>query len=415
MARPAMAKWRRAIYAALEQGPHGDRSSRIVSGSLVALILVNLVAVILESVPALDRDYHLTFMAIELVSLVVFTAEYLLRIFVAPEHEPYKHLPGLRCRLRYAGSVAGIVDLLAVLPFWFGLLLPEEWRVVLVFRLFRFIKLARYSPGMHSLLDALYKERRALGGCLLILASATVVAAALMHLIERNVQPEKFGTIPDAMWWAIVTLGTIGYGDVVPVTPLGKALAAITIFAGLIMIALPVGIIATAFAEQIHRRDFIVTWGMVARVPLFSGLAAGEIADVMELLRAETEEAGAVIARRGDPAHSMYFIASGEVEFVTGGETRRLGVGHFFGEIAALRQARRSATVRARERTRLLVLDAKDLRALMKRQPRIAKRLHETVRDRIGHDLLTPEGDIIAEELEGEETARKPRQGPAAD
>ena len=103
-------------------------------------------------------------------------------------------------------------------------------------------------------------------GCFIILLGATLVAASLMHLIERNAQPDKFGTIPDAMWWAIVTLGTLGYGDVVPVTVLGRVVAGLTIFLGLIMIALPVGIVATAFAEQIHRRDFVVTLGMVARV-----------------------------------------------------------------------------------------------------------------------------------------------------
>ena len=113
-----------------------------------------------------------------------------------------------------------------------------------------------------------------------------------MYLAERHVQPDKLGTIPDAMWWAIVTLGTIGYGDVVPVTALGKVIAGVTIFLGLIMIALPVGIIATAFADEIHRRDFVVTWAMVARVPLFAGLDAAEIADIMRLLRAQQVEPG---------------------------------------------------------------------------------------------------------------------------
>ena len=181
-----------------------------------------------------------------------------------------------RCasRLKYALSPAGIVDLIAVLPFWFALVLPADLRVLLVFRIVRFFKIARYSPAMRSLLDVLYSERRALFGCLVIALGSALVAAALMHLAEGKVQPDKLGTIPDALWWAIVTIGTIGYGDVVPVTALGKLIATGTIFLGLMMMALPVGIIATAFAEQIHRRDFIVTWGMIARVPLFAGLDA---------------------------------------------------------------------------------------------------------------------------------------------
>ena len=128
------------------------------------------------------------------------------------------------------------------------------------------------------------------------MAGATLISATLIHLAEREAQPDKFGTIPDAMWWSIVTLGTIGYGDVVPITPLGKLVAAMTILWGIVMIALPVGIVATAFSEQIHRRDFVVTWGMVARVPLFSGLDAAAIADIMRLLRAQTVEAGEVAA-----------------------------------------------------------------------------------------------------------------------
>ena len=253
---------------------------------------------------------------------------------------------------------------------------------------------------MRSLLDVLYAERRALFGCLVILIGSTLVAATAMHVVERHVQPEKFGTIPDAMWWAIVTLGTIGYGDVVPVTPLGRVIAATTIFAGLIMVALPVGIVATAFANEIHRRDFVVTWGMVARVPLFSGLNAAEIADIMRLMRAQQVEAGEVLARRGEPAHSMYFVAAGEVEIELTHRQVRLGAGHFFGEIAALRRTRRSATITAVTRASLLVLDARDLHALMDREKRIAERIREVARSRLDGEVLTSKGDLIIEELE---------------
>jgi len=145
--------------------------------------------------------------------------------------------------MRFAASVPGLIDLLAVLPFWFAFLVPADLRVLMVLRVVRFLKLARYSPGMRSLLDVLYAERRALAGCLVILIGTTLIAATAMHLVEGTIQPEKFGTIPDAMWWAIVTLGTIGYGDLVPVTALGRLIGAATIFAGLIMIALPVGIV----------------------------------------------------------------------------------------------------------------------------------------------------------------------------
>jgi voltage-gated potassium channel len=147
---------------------------------------------------------------------------------------------------------------------------------------------------------------------------------------------------------------------------------------------------------------------MVARVPLFAELQASDIADIMSLLRAQQVEAGVVIARRGDPAHSMYFVAGGEVEIHLKRERIRLGAGHFFGEVAALRRARRSATTIAVTRTSLLVLDARDLHALMDREPRIAERIRDVVRSRIGFDIVTPKGDLIIEELGDTETLHRP-------
>jgi voltage-gated potassium channel len=371
----------------------------LVGRLIVLLIVINLVSVAAESVPELEARYAMSFLAIELLSLVIFTSEYALRMWIAVEHTPYRHARGWKARLRYATSPLGLIDLFAVLPFWLAFALPSEFKVLLVFRIFRFFKLARYSPGMRSLLDVLYAERRALFGCLVILIGTTLLAATAMHLVERHVQPEKFGTIPDAMWWAIVTLGTIGYGDVVPITPLGRVIAAATIFAGLIMVALPVGIVATAFANEIHRRDFVVTWGMGARVPLFSELNAAEIADIMRLLRAQQVEAGEVVARRGEPANSMYFVAAGDVQIELKHQRVRLGAGHFFGEVATLRRTRRSATITAITRASLLVLDAQDLHALMDRDHRIAERIREVARGRLGHDILTSKGDLIVEEL----------------
>ena len=400
MARSKILELRRRVSLVLEQGAVGDALSVAIDRALVALILLNLVAVALESVRSLRVHYQVLFDLVEYVSLIVFSVEYFLRIWAAAEHGPYWHLSATRARLKYIFSPAGLIDLIAVMPFWFSPLLPDDLRVLQVLRILRFFKIARYSPAMRSLLDVLYRERRALFGCLVITLGTALVAAALMHLAEGKVQPDKLGTIPDAMWWAIVTLGTIGYGDVVPVTALGKLIATGTIFLGLIMIALPVGIIATAFAEQIHRREFIITWGMIARVPLFAELDAADISDVMQLLRAQTVQAGEVIVRAGEPAHSMYFIASGEVEIALEQGRVRLGVGQFFGEVAVLRRARRSATATALTRSNLLLLDAQDLHALMERDPRIASRIKEVAAKRVGRDVVSPKGDIVREEIE---------------
>ena len=392
MAHDKIKDLRRRIYVLLEEGIIGDGWSHAVDKFLVALILVNLVAVSLQSVPELDERYAAWFDVVEIISLVIFTVEYLLRLWTAVEG-PHRHIRPLRARLKYAVSPAGIVDLIAVLPFWFALVTPADLRVLLVFRMLRFFKIARYSPAMRSLLDVLYRERRALFGCLIIALGTALVAAAMMHLAEGKVQPDKLGTIPDALWWAIVTVGTIGYGDVVPVTVVGKLIATCTIFFGLILVALPVGIIATAFAEQIHRRDFIVTWSMIARVPLFAELDAGEISEIMELLRAQVVQAGDVIVREGEHAHSMYFIAAGGVEVQVGKKTMRLGTGQFFGEVAVLQRSRRSGTATATTRTNLLVLSAQDLHALMRRDHTIAQRVKDVVERRTGRKVIQREGE----------------------
>ncbi|MBK5962255.1 cyclic nucleotide-binding protein [Rhodoplanes elegans] len=390
---------RRRVGEILDHGVGAEHASRLVDRVLIGLILLNIAGVVLESVPEIDARWHSAFVAIEIVSLVVFTAEYGLRIWAAPENALTRALSPWQARRRYMTSMVGIVDLLAVLPFWFIFAVPEDLRVVLIFRVVRFLKLTRYSPGMRSLLDALYNERRALAACLVVFFGATLFAAVLMYLAERDVQPDKLGTIPDAIWWAVVTLGTIGYGDVVPMTALGKLIAGATVLVAMAMVAMPVGIIATAFAEEIHRRDFVVTWGMVARVPLFAGLDAAAIADIMRFLRAQTVDAGDVIVRVGDPAHSMYFIARGAVDIDLKGRHITLGVGHFFGEIALLRRAHRSATVTALTRADLLVLDGGDLRRLMDRDPRVSDRIQEVVRERVGADIVGKRGDLVGEEI----------------
>ena len=394
------------LHRALDDDFTTDGNAVVMRRMLIALIVGNLAASVLESVPWVHEKYGPGFDLFEMFSFAAFSLEYAVHLWVAPERHHGEAGRGGE-RLAFVLSPQGVIDALVLATFILPLLLGVDLRIVLVLRVLRVLKLARYSSGMRSLVDALMDERRALWGCLMILACATLVAATAMYIAEGKVQPDKLGSIPEAAWWAIVTLGTIGYGDVIPVTPAGRLVASVTIVAGLVMIALPVGIVATAFAEVIHRREFIVTWSMVSRVPLFADLKAGDIAHIMQLLRAERFDRGDVVTRRGESAHSMYFVASGEVgiEAGTAGarELIRLGPGQFFGEIAALKRTRRSATIRALSRVNLLALDAADLRALMLREPEIAKRVLAVARERAGGDIDSLEGDLIAGELSGDD------------
>ena len=395
-----LARTRSFFYDLLEgSSRYGVSTNRVIG----LLIVVSVGATILESVPRLRAEYEGLFRGIEIVSLAAFSIEYILRIWIAPEHIPYRHLRALAARRTYILSPQGIVDLLAVVPLWIALVGFDDLRILIIVRILRVLKLARYSSGMRSLLEVLSSERRALGGCLIILLCATLVSATTMHVVEGRVQPDKFGTIPDAMWWAIVTLSTIGYGDVVPSTALGRIVASGTIVAGLIMIALPVGIVATAFSEVIHRRDFIVTWSMVARVPLFAHLTAGNIAHITQLLRAQQVDRGEIIVRRGEPAHSMYFVTEGEVEIEWGPDQKarrtRLGAGHFFGERAILKEKRRSATIRSTTRAKLLVLDAADFKALIAQEAAIAQHVHKVAHERMALNVEAEDGDLTSEEV----------------
>jgi voltage-gated potassium channel len=385
------------LYELLEHDhlPHsvGSRFVRLI----VAVIILDVSAVTLSSVPELDARFGMLFLAIKVGAIVVFALEYLARLWSVAGHSPRKLTP-LQDRIEYAFSSLGFIDLMAFAPALAALMAGDRTTLALA-GVLPFFKLVRYSPAMRSLLAALQAERRTLVGCLVILAGAVLVFASALYAIEREVQPDKFGTIPQAMWWAIVTLGTVGYGDVVPVTPLGKLVSVFTIIGGLVMIALPVAIISTAFADEVRRRDFVVTWGMLARVPLFSHLSAVEIADIMRLLRAQTIESGEILVRRGDVASSMYFITAGEVEIELPKQRVRLADGTFFGEIALLRRSKRSGTVTAARKTRLLVLDAQDFHALIERMPALASHVHRTAAARLAETGDGAKGDLAAAEI----------------
>ncbi len=396
--RGGLARLRQRVHVILDGGGN-ERLTRIVHGALVCLVVLSVGAVILESDPDFSIDNASLFIAIEYIAVGAFTVEYALRVWCAPEHPPYGHMSAFAARRAFMLSGPAIVDLLAILPFYLSFVVPPNLRVLIFLRLLRFFKLARYSPGMRSLLAVIDAERKALFAWLIILSGAVLFTSAAMHVAEHEAQPEKFGSIPDAMWWSIVTITTVGYGDVTPVTLAGRLIAALTMVTGFVMLGLPVGILATAFAEEIHRREFVVTWSMVASVPLFKSLDASAIAEIMSCLRAHSAPSGTLIVRKGENAHSMYFIASGEVEIDLPQAPVRLGQGQFFGEVALLRKTRRSANVRATEPTKLLVLDAFDLQMLTQRNPDVGRGIEEIAASRVEFAPKGGQGDIIAAEL----------------
>ncbi|SDU23824.1 cyclic nucleotide-gated ion channel [Stappia sp. ES.058] len=395
---PPGRSFKQRVFRLLELGSSGDPQGQWVDRILLVFIVLTVVLVVLETVPSVQREWSGALNTFEFVVGTVFLAEYLLRLWVADLHPPFRRLKPLQARLRYAVRGEALIDLLAVLPFFIGFLLPTgDFKALIVLRLLRFFKVARYSPALRSLANAVAGERHALGASLVIIFGVMLLAATGMYLVERTVQPDKLGTIPHAMWWALATLTTVGYGDVVPITAAGKILGGLVMLMGYGLFALPIGIIATAFAREIHARDFVVTWGMVASVPLFEDLRASEIAEISKLLRALSVDGGQPITREGEEATSMYFIARGAVVVELGTTRARLEEGAFFGEMAILGGRRRLASVNAAEATQLMVLEANDLQRLMTDKPEIARKILDEVKER--SRFMTSSGDIVPEEL----------------
>lgn len=250
---PAMNLRKRAAEL-LEQGHYTDRPSRILNHILILLISLNVVAIILESVGSIYARYEAVFWYFEVFSVVVFTIEYTARVWSSIDLKELKDDRPIIGRIRYMLSPLALIDLIAILPFYLSLYLPVDLRFLRVLRLLRLFKLTRYSPALGAMLDVMQRESEALLAALVVLLLMLVASAGGIYLLENDFQPEAFGSIPDSMWWAIVTLTTVGYGDVVPVTPMGKILGGVIGLIGIGMIALPAGIMASGFAENVHER-----------------------------------------------------------------------------------------------------------------------------------------------------------------
>lgn len=371
------------LFRILEAGKTTDLPSVVFDIFMVVLILVNLVAFAAGTVEAIDREWGRELWLFNIFSVAVFTVEYVLRLWVCTEHIQLRGHHPAKARAKFAATPFMLIDLAAILPFYLSAFVPMDMRLLRVFRLIRFFKLARFSPAIATLGQVFYAERRALMAALIIMAGLLLVSSSLIYFAESAAQPEVFGSIPAAMWWAIATLTTVGYGDVVPVTAIGRMIGGVVMLFGLGMFALPIGIIATGFYHEIHRRDFIVTWSMVARVPLFAGLDAAQIADVVALLDSQIVEAGTVITRRGQPAERMYFILDGSVEIDLPHEAVALTDGDYFGEIALLKRTQRQATARALSQCQLLILEAHDFQRLMRYNPELNERVTATAEERL--------------------------------
>jgi voltage-gated potassium channel len=378
----AVLSLRRRVYEIIEPGIKRDGLARLFERIAVVIILASVAGAVLSTLSTLEPEARRALFAAEIVYSAFFVAEYGLRLWTTPEHPVFGGISGLGGLRSYALTPLLLLDALGLVPVVLLLVAPNASGPILLFQVLRFFRLARYSPALATVGRVLVSEWRPLIASGMIGFGLLLIASTGMYLIEGAMQPKSFGSIPAAMYWAIVTVVTVGYGDVVPVTPLGKLFTGFVVIGGLIFFALPVAIIATGFLAEIRRQDFIVNYGMVARVPAFDGLDAAALSELVGLLRARRIPRDSIIIRKGDEGDSMYFIASGEVEVVLAHATVKLGEGDFFGEIAVLGRIKRTATVIARSTCDLLVLDAADVVKFMEQNPRVEAVLKEAASSR---------------------------------
>jgi voltage-gated potassium channel len=374
---------RAGVDRLLGQAENPTWGQRVTSGLLVGIVLLSVVSTVLETLDEATRRVAGLLRLVEAVAVGVLLVELLLRLWVAPEREAGGGQDPLRARVRYATSFTGAVDLLAVLPALAALVVPIPADALRLLRILRLLKLARYTPALSLFVAVMRNESRALLATLLVVAVLLVLESSVMYVLEREAQPKIFASIPHAMWWAIVTIATVGYGDMFPVTPAGRVFGGAAMVIGIALFAVPAGILATGFANEIRKRDFVVTWQTVANVPLFAGLDAARIAEIARLLKRQIVPAQFVVVRRGDPADAMFFIMVGEVQ-VDVTPPVRLGRGQYFGEIALLRDTVRTATVTTLTECQLLSLDVADFRRLLEANPTLKATITRTAEERLG-------------------------------
>jgi voltage-gated potassium channel len=357
------------------------RAFSVLHGLLLA---AGLAAVVIGTVPSLAAADAIPLTVVADTALVFFAIEYAARLLWAPDHDPAAaHMTPLGVRLRWIVSIRGLIDLLAWLPQVLALLLAADLGQARLYGILWIFKLGRHAPRLGVLTRVLRQARESLLSVFFGFLIVLLLAATLVYLVEGPRQPDNFGSIPQALWWAITTLTTTGYGDVVPATPFGRLIAGTVMVCGIFVFALWAGILATEFAHEMRRHEFLRTWDLVAKVPYFQNVGAPAIADVAHVLKPRELAAGAVVMRRGDPGDCMYFIVEGEIEIQVKPNPVRLGPGSFFGEIALITGGPRTATVVASRKTTLLELDIVDFREIAARRPELLKAIDEEASRRV--------------------------------
>jgi voltage-gated potassium channel len=354
---------KRLVLPALAQFVAATAGRNMTKAAYVAVMIGIGVMVLLTFAPAYEAAHHWVD-AVLWACWAYFAFEWAVRL---------RHAMQSQRIWAYAFSGRGLVDALAAIAVPLAFICGVEPKTAWLLAVLWVLKVVPGIPGLRQLRRVLVQESGPLLSVLVIFLMVLFLASVAVHFLERDVQPATFGSVPATMWWAVVTLTTVGYGDVVPVTALGRIIAAMVMICGLGVFGLWTGILATGFAAETRRDNFLKTWDSVSKVPFFAALGPSAIADVTHMLRTMDLPPRTMIMRKGQAGDCMYFIAAGEVEVDLPGKKVRLSEGAFFGEMALLGNNLRSANISTTRLSKLLVLDLVDFRLLMARHPDLAE------------------------------------------
>ena len=244
--------FRQKIFSLLNPTPASGNLHHIIDSLIVIAVLVSVICIILETVPWIHQIFYWEFQFIEISTVALFSIEYLGRVYSCCEEPRYQR--PIVGRVLYMLSLGAIIDLVAILPFLIGVIFHQTYdlRFLRVFRLSRLLKLTRYTGTINTLYKAIYRERRVLFAAAFMMVLLVILTASLGYEFEHDAQPDKFDTIPSAMYWAVITLASVGYGDLIPVTPMGRAMTVVISLIGIGIFAIPAGLMASAFTDQLR-------------------------------------------------------------------------------------------------------------------------------------------------------------------
>ena len=274
------------LYEVLEPAVYGDKTSRNSDLFFTALVVINVISVTLESVPALYENYQDLFRTLEIVSVIIFTIEYFGRLWAAPSQDTTNQslLNNLKYRISYIFSFNGLVDLISILPFYLQSIFPYlDLRILRTLRLLRILKLSYYNSAFKDLFEAIFEERKSFYAASYLFIVVLIVSSSLIYFAEHKVHPTGFQSIPGSMYWALITLTTVGYGDITPVTGIGQFIAMLSAVFGVVVVALITGIVASSFNSQMERRKII--FEDQVRQALLDGVLDQNEKDALESLR----------------------------------------------------------------------------------------------------------------------------------